>query len=198
MSAKMSILGMSYWNPDILDNFELPDSVELETLKGLIFSETAELEVLYSDPDIFKAILKFWSHARVNDWKRVELTLNADYNPIENYDRTETHSDVYTRELAENGNVVSEGTTNDRTKKAAFNSADMVDTDSATGSSNNTDEHNTSYTGGDSRNINIRAHGNIGVTTNQQMISAEIELRRKNLYDIIIDEFITKFCLGVY
>lgn len=33
-------------------------------------------------------------------------------------------------------------------------------------------------------------HGNIGVTTNQQMIDAEIELRMKNnLFDMVIDEF---------
>lgn len=41
-------------------------------------------------------------------------------------------------------------------------------------------------------------HGNIGVTTNQQMISAEVELRSKDLFDIIIGEFKEKFCLLVY
>lgn len=40
--------------------------------------------------------------------------------------------------------------------------------------------------------------GNIGVTTNQQMIQAELELRQMDIYRIIINEFIKMFCLGVY
>lgn len=198
MQAKLSILGMSRWDSKILDDFSLPDSVDPETLKTLIFSETAELEVLYSEPSTFKTILKIWSKSRLSDWKRIELALNAEYNPIENYDRTETHSDVYTRNLAESGESTSESTSADNAKKAAFNSDTLVNTDSTSGNTTGKDNHSTAYSGGDSRQITINAHGNIGVTTNQRMIAAELEIRRKNLYDIILNEFIDKFCLGVY
>lgn len=84
-------------------------------------------------------------------------------------------------------------------KKAAFDSDALVDTDSTSGNSNTTDNNSNEYTGGDNRDINIRAHGNIGVTTNQQMIEAEIAMRHNhNLYNIILNDFINKFCLGVY
>lgn len=198
MQAKISILGLSLWDSKILDDFSLPDSVDPETLKTLIFSETAELEVLYSEPSTFKTILKSWSKSRLSDWKRIELALNAEYNPIENYDRTETHSDVYTRNLAESGESTTESTSTDNAKKAAFNSDALVNTDSTSGNTTGKDNHSTAYSGGDSRQITINAHGNIGVTTNQRMIAAELEIRRKNLYDIILNEFIDKFCLGVY
>lgn len=198
MQAKLSILGMSLWDSKILDDFSLPDSVDPETLKTLIFSETAELEVLYSEPSTFKTILKIWSKSRLSDWKRIELALNAEYNPIENYDRTETHNDVYTRNLTESGESTSESTSADTAKKAAFNADTLVNTDSTSGNATGKDNHSTAYSGGDSRQITINAHGNIGVTTNQRMIAAELEIRRKNLYDIILNEFIDKFCLGVY
>ncbi len=191
MQAKLSILGLSRWDSGILDNFSIPDSIDPETLKTLIFAETAELEVLYSDPETFKTILKNWSKTRLPDWRRIEGALNAEYSPIENYDRTETHSDKYTRNLTEN----STSTSTDNAKRAAFNADTLVDTDSSAGSTTD----NAAYSGGDNREISIRAHGNIGVTTNQQMIEAEISIRHNhNLYNIIIDDFINKFCLGVY
>lgn len=199
MQATLSVLGLYNWDSSIFDGFSLPDTIDAETLRNLIFSETAELEVLYSDPSIFNLILRSWSKSRVEDWKRTESALNAEYSPIENYDRTETHSDVYTRNLAESGTANSSETHTENGKKAAFNDSSLVDTDSTSGNSGTNDSNSSEYTGGDNRNINIRAHGNIGVTTNQQMIEAEISMRHNhNLYNIIIDDFINKFCLGVY
>ena len=199
MPATLSVLGLYNWDSTIFDGFSLPAAVDAETLRNLIFSETAELEVLYSDPSIFNLILRSWSKSRVEDWKRVENALNAEYSPIENYDRTETHSDVYTRNLAESRTANSSETHAENGKKAAFDSDALVDTDSTSGNSSTDDSNSSEYTGGDSREINIRAHGNIGVTTNQQMIEAEIAMRHNhNLYNIIINDFINKFCLGVY
>lgn len=198
MQATLSVLGLYNWDISIFDGFYLPDTVDAETLRNLIFSETAELEVLYSNPTIFNLILRSWSKSRLEDWKRVESALNAEYSPIENYNRTETHSDVYTRNLTESGESTSESTSADTAKKAAFNADTLVNTDSTSGNATGKDNHSTAYSGGDSRQITINAHGNIGVTTNQRMIAAELEIRRKNLYDIILNEFIDKFCLGVY
>lgn len=44
----------------------------------------------------------------------------------------------------------------------------------------------------------LRAYGNIGVTTTQQMIQQELDLRRNNLYDMIADQFLMEFCILVY
>ena len=41
-------------------------------------------------------------------------------------------------------------------------------------------------------------HGNIGVTTSQQMIQSEREVALFNIYDVIISDFKAKFCIGVY
>lgn len=41
-------------------------------------------------------------------------------------------------------------------------------------------------------------HGNIGVTTSQQMIESEIELRKFNIYDYIADLFAAEFLVRVF
>lgn len=43
-----------------------------------------------------------------------------------------------------------------------------------------------------------REHGNVGVTTSQQMIQSERDLVVFNMYDVIAESFIENFCLMVY
>ena len=44
-----------------------------------------------------------------------------------------------------------------------------------------------------------RIHGNIGVTTSQQMLEQELEVAPKlNIMNIIIESFKNRFCLLVY
>lgn len=43
-----------------------------------------------------------------------------------------------------------------------------------------------------------RAHGNIGVTTTQEMIKQEREIATFNIIDVIITSFKNRFCLQVY
>lgn len=43
-----------------------------------------------------------------------------------------------------------------------------------------------------------RTHGNIGVTTSQQMLQAELDIARFNLIDQITDLFLDEFCIKVY
>ena len=43
-----------------------------------------------------------------------------------------------------------------------------------------------------------RIHGNIGVTTSQQMLQAELDISRWNIVQQITDLFVTEFCIMVY
>lgn len=59
------------------------------------------------------------------------------------------------------------------------------------GSSGNENENSTNtHTG--------RIHGNVGVTTSQQMLQAEYEVARFNIIDQITDMFILEFCIPIY
>ena len=43
-----------------------------------------------------------------------------------------------------------------------------------------------------------RAHGNIGVTTSQQMLQSELDIAKWNIYEQITDLFLSEFCIMVY
>lgn len=71
-----------------------------------------------------------------------------------------------------------------------------TNTGTQTNSKNGSDTNNTEtvssleMTYGATENITSNIHGNIGVTTSQQMIESELEMRKYNLMESIIDEFI--------
>ena len=187
MEATLTVLGLYNYDNTIFGGFVTPTSINPQILRELIFTEAGELETIYPNPNLFKQLLSSWSQSKLMDWTKIEAALNANYSPIENYDRTEEHIDDYKRNLSESGKG------NSTTSKAAFNSSELIPTDG----DNSEDSRN--YGGGDNRKINIRAHGNIGVTTNQSMINQEIDLRTNhNLYNIIVNDFVNKFCVGVY
>lgn len=72
---------------------------------------------------------------------------------------------------------------------------DTTVTDSKTGSATIT--HGEQIADSGSRESHI--HGNIGVTTSQQMLESELEVAPKlNIYDYIIRDFKQRFCLLVY
>ena len=74
-----------------------------------------------------------------------------------------------------------EKTTNTGTQKNTKSGTDSNNSESLTSSE-------MSYGGTEKTTSNI--HGNIGVTTSQQMITAEVEMRKYNLLENILDEFI--------
>lgn len=143
---------------------------------------------------------------------------------LEDYTRDLLESDDYTRDLQEsddyNRNLTDSGNSNSsgsiQNSRTGYNSSDLQLTDSSgsedhsddsrsyTGGDNRnkgytgSDNRNKGFTGGDTRHTVIHTHGNIGVTTNQQMVQAEVELRQTDIYSIIVNEFIDKFCIGVY
>ena len=137
-----------------------------------------------------------------------------DLKESDNYTRDLKESDNYTRNLTDSGNSNSSGST--QNSRTGYNSGDLQVTDSSssedhsdetrsyTGSDERNkgytggDDRNKGYTGGDTRHTFIHTHGNIGVTTNQHMVEAELKLRQYDIYKLITNEFIDTFCIGVY
>lgn len=137
-----------------------------------------------------------------------------DLNECDNYTRDLKEKDNYTRNLTDSGNSNSSGST--QNSRTGYNSGGLQVTDSSssedhsddTRSYTGSDDRNKGYTGGDNRNKGftggdtrhtvIHTHGNIGVTTNQDMVNAELKLRQYDIYKLITNEFIDTFCIGVY
>lgn len=102
-NSKLTLIGLYNYDESILENFNGPTSFtadDMETLKMNLLSEVGEFEVLYSDFDFFKAMIGFWSKKNKPVWDHLWETTQYQYNPIHNYDRSETRSVTETRNLA--------------------------------------------------------------------------------------------------
>jgi len=98
MRATLSLMGMYEYDNTILDFFHYPDkweTVDKDVFVNKLLLDTAELEVLYPDANIFKTAIKYWSAAEVQNWNKLYDTTVLDYNPIWNKDGTVTETEKH-------------------------------------------------------------------------------------------------------
>lgn len=204
MKATLSILGLYQHDNTIFDDLELPDTehINKDDLVDNLLMELCELEILYTDPNFMKQAIKVWSHKRVEVWQRLADTMDYEYNPIWNKDVTDTEYIKRTKDenrtYSDQASSTSSG--NNINQGVAYNSNSFEDRekDISSGSISSTDNASTRDAGYNDENRIYVSQGNQGVTTTQQMIKEEREVSMFNLYDIIIGEFKTRFCLLVY
>lgn len=196
-TAELSPLGLYEWDNTIFDLMQIPEELDKDTLVKNILRETAELEVLYPNPVVFKNLVALWSAKNINVWQRLYNTTQYEYNPIENYNR-------YEEGTTENARTVDRDTSGSQTDGgwiAGYDSLPVSQTDdglvknsrsnsSFNGSEDVADNNEGSHT--------LHAHGNIGVTTTQKLIKEQRQIDTYNPYDIIIEDFKMKFCILVY
>lgn len=100
MRATLSLMGMYEYDHTILDFFHYPDKWETadkDVFINKLLLDTAELEVLYPDADIFKTAIKYWSAAEVQNWNKLYNTTVLDYNPIWNKNGTVTETEKHSK-----------------------------------------------------------------------------------------------------
>lgn len=194
MDALLSILGLYEADPDLFAEMIIPPALSRETLVNNLVMDLAEVNTIISDPAVMKLAIKHWSESRIDVWLHLYETTQYDYNPIWNKDGY--YKETETRDLAGSLSGTS-GTDETRTdKRSAYDSTTFQNTDQSILDSDST-VHNDSTDTGTIERERIE-HGNIGVTTTQQMIKEEREIAEFNLYSIIIDEFKQRFCIMVY
>lgn len=208
--ATLSVLGLYNFRPDIFDTFQLPGIVDRDALFPELLAQCAELESLYSDPDILKSLIGAWSKRRLWSWEKLADTLTLKYNPIWNVDGTET--ETITRSLnatgTEKSSASSSGQTNgsgeDIRSSFGYNSTDPEPAEKTerTSSANSTGNTSGDVATGQKEDETIKTEktrgGNIGVTTTQKMINEEREIALFDLTQFIIDDFKGRFCLLLY
>lgn len=226
--STMSALGLFQWDKNLFEMLIIPEGLDKETLVDNLLAQTAELEILYTNPVVLKNLIGVWSKKNIDVWNKLYLTTQYDYNPIENYNRIETGTDTGTGTTRHSGTDThtlggSDTTSNTRRNTASGNSEhfvagfdssaeNLVKQSKDTGSTSETETSNGAYNYGKSdtlrhgetiENTNdgqhtLHARGNIGVTTTQEMIEQERRVDRFNIYDYIIEEFKMRFCILVY
>ena len=222
LRATMSLLGLYQADPTLFDNLELPEGLELDTLRDNMICELAELEVIYPDPVFMKSAIGFWSKKQLHVWTELYETLLYDYNPIWNKDGTKTETrDLAGTEDVTDGNTHSHEITSTRNlahtddsttteSVFGFNSSTAADAnktvldmdtsdtgtvrDAGSSSDNRSIDRNTTDTG----TVTTVEQGNIGVTSTQSLIKEQREVVQFNVYDYIIADFRKRFCLMVY
>ena len=157
----------------------------------------SSFKYISDDKDEIKSYIDILSKIYSNRFTKSISVLMADYNPIENYNSTETESteisgaNSTTSEISTTSNgEVSSTTTGESTETLSPYDSETFNNNSKNISSGNTTENSSSSdtssntmsgTSSQSNNRTLKRSGNIGVTTSQQMIQSEIELRKNDL-----------------
>lgn len=204
--AKFTLIGtyQYYHNAggDLFELMDLPEGINKDTLCSNILLQGGEFEVLHGSPEFIHNSIGIWSKAWKDSFQRWVDALAIEYAPLENYDRMEHWTD----ELDGSGSSSSTGTLDtsfseevERTKSAYDSSSYQPYDKTTTGSTTDTDTtDDTNTTINNDSEHNGRIHGNIGVTTSQQMLNQELDLGYWNLYQRITQLFLQEFIIPVY
>lgn len=200
--ATLSLLGLYQYDNTIFNELVLPEGMDKQLYINNLLMETAEMEVLFSNPATMRSVIGIWSSAHLDSWAKMWNTTKLEYNPIENYDRQEdwtdnnkTNSKVQSKDVGTGKNH-----STDISKAAGFDSGNLVTSDQNDNDSNNESTQIGNSEGNSNEELKHtgRVHGNIGVTTSQQMIEEERRVADWNMYEYLIDKFKQQFLLLVY
>lgn len=209
-SAKITLIGMQSfmkaYNKDLFELLTLPAGIDKETLVDNILIKSSEFEVLYSDPELLHDIIGVFSKKWERTFSKWYEALNIEYNPLENYDRNEDWNENGTTSNNTSNNAESymndSGSSTSTNKVSAYNSNSFQNDSENMGVNSSNTNSNTAFTGNENgSNSNIRkghVHGNIGVTTSQQMLQSELDIALWNLYEHITDLLLKEVCILVY
>lgn len=162
-----NLLSYLEWDENMWENCVLPPSAlpYRDTIFNKIVGDWGMAEPIWQWPHVFKKYAENWFAVNYDTIQKLFATLSLEYNPIENYDR---------KENSKNHNEGGYTNTNDI---SAMNST-TYQPDNKQGN-----EHD------DTDIYESRIHGNIGVTTTQQMITQERVLARDNLIEWVSKKF---------
>lgn len=84
--AKLSIMGLYNYDPDIFAGFAVPDGMDRDVVINEILMQCAELELVYPSYNLMKLAINNWCKVESKIWNRLWATENLEYNPIWNVD----------------------------------------------------------------------------------------------------------------
>lgn len=110
MRATLSILGLYSYYPELFDGMSFPEKLEKDVFIEQLLFETAELEVLYSNPEFMKAALNAWSKAQLPIWTKLYESTILEFNPLWNKDAYYEETEREVRDLSDTHNTKDTGT----------------------------------------------------------------------------------------
>ena len=172
----------------------------------LINRSFERLEQFQTDGVIVDALLELVKiiHSKFElKWNKLYGAINTNYKPLDNYNMEEKETPDITKTKTVNSNIETK-TTDDiiDNDTYGFNSSSPVPSGKQTRNgtvtvSGDSDDNIETNTESGTRTLN--RSGNIGVTTSQQMLQSEIDLRNNfNFTNQLMDDMDSELCLLVY
>lgn len=179
--ARLNFFDILTLKPNFFDDADIDERLDKDEIKMAILARCGDLLPLYTHSDMFKAFSDSFFKQRKGIISKLIDTTEFEYNPIDNYDRTE--------EIDRKINGKSNNKNNQENKVAAYDSEEYQNKDKVSADSETIDSNNEVTT--------IHTHGNIGVTTTQEMIQKERKVALFNVYQWLAIEFEQNFFIRV-
>ena len=155
-----------------------------------MFERLIKLQEDGSISDALLEIVKIIHQKFALSWNKIYDAINTDYAPLENYDMEQKETPDITHTKNVNQHLT---TSND---VYGFNSSSEVPQSKTAVDGAKLDNEETNKESG---TRSLTRHGNIGVTTSQQMLQSEIDLRNRfNFMNQIMEDMDSILCLLVY
>lgn len=166
MGYNVGITLAGYYNEDeeILSKINLPEGLDKDILTYQILTDVGNLYPAIQEPTILKKAIHNWFDSNYHNFERILLAINADYSPIENYDRTEEH--IITRK----GNETESGS-----NQSNRNETNQTDSNGSMNETTNGNSNSTSITSTEGNETDQRAADNSESfrNTNKRISEAE-------------------------
>lgn len=246
-TMRMTLIGLYDYDSTLFDSADFPEGIDKNLAVETILLRCGESPALYQSAPFMKMKISNAARKWYNNIEHMLSAINAEYNPIHNYDRfeewtetdkksettnhTETVKDTSKTESTETNEIESDktGSSHDNISKTTENEVSAFNSNSyqpsnktaENGQNNGTDSeaistqstNEQSGSGENNRDVkgdnkyetdnnlshNAHLYGNIGVTTSQQMLESEFNLRQDiNIYDVIAEIFFKELCIYIY
>lgn len=217
---------MSVLDPDLNNRFELAYDGHVMYSRDLVLSlmeynwsswDFVVSSVFQASTAYFAAVWSDYKAETIEQLYRAWTALQAEYDPISNYDMTETAADGKRLDKSTDTTTPSGGTeTSTKTYRAGLNSvddgvqADYIDSKTTpldyTQTETVTEHDNTqsmTFDGSTKTGYHeasehyLKRSGNIGVTTAAQMIEGELDIRARSLVYEYLQRFFDRYAFSV-
>lgn len=203
LNPRLTLIGLYKYNPAVFSNLSLPATVDEETFIDSLLMEYGECPLIYPNYDYMVLAIGAWCRKWYANIERIAAAINATYNPIHNYDRTETwtENETGTKDVTRGIDTTESESGHDENLVSAYNESTYQPSTKTEYERENEGTQDESYDEDTTRQNTRtgRAYGNIGVTENSEMVQHELDLRSKeNLYHILAELFYKEFCLYIF
>lgn len=225
MLSKLTLIGLHNYSKGAIwgdiDDY-IPVGVNKEILINEILKEDGEFCVIYPDPEFLRVQIKMFFMKYQQMFTKWINVLNEEYDPLFNVDvRTDYSEEGSNSEdsassgltagtRSSNGSGSSSGNSGNTHTKAAYDASTLQATEGDSGSTSLSTSEQTSESNSSSNSESMTAssehsiereewkRGNYGTTMSQELLLAEFNARRFNIYNQIADIFAGEFCITVY